>query len=69
MVPFPPQYWQNLTQEAKDLVKKMLEKDPKNRLSAAKALEHPWFKMNNGNNLQNLKLTFEEVDELVLTDE
>jgi serine/threonine protein kinase len=34
LVPFPPQYWTNLTHEAKDLVKKMLEKDPKNRFSA-----------------------------------
>jgi len=35
-----------LTSEAKDLVKKMLEKDASNRLTAAKALEHPWFKLN-----------------------
>jgi len=35
-----------LTSEAKDLVKKMLEKDANNRLTADKALEHPWFKLN-----------------------
>jgi len=46
-----------LTSEAKDLVKKMLEKDANNRLTADKALEHPWFKLN-GINLQNLKLNF-----------
>ncbi|CDW84831.1 protein kinase domain containing protein [Stylonychia lemnae] len=68
LVPFPPQYWTNLTSEAKDLVKKMLEKDANNRLTAAKALEHPWFKLN-GINLQNLQLNFQEVDELVLTDD
>ena len=46
----------------------MLEKDANNRLTAEKALEHPWFKLN-GINLLNLKLNFQEVDELVLTDE
>jgi len=34
IVPFPPQYWQNLTHDAKDLVKRMLDKDPSARFSA-----------------------------------
>jgi serine/threonine protein kinase len=31
--------------EAKDLVMKMVAKDPKNRVTASQALEHSWFKM------------------------
>jgi calcium-dependent protein kinase len=29
---------------AKDLIQKLLTKDPKSRISAKKALEHSWFK-------------------------
>lgn len=27
----------------KDLITKMLEKDPKKRITAVEAMEHPWF--------------------------
>ena len=30
---------------AKDLVSKLLEKDPKKRMTAAECLEHPWIKV------------------------
>ena len=36
--------WHEVTIGAKDLVKKLLEKDPKKRLSAGEALQHPWVK-------------------------
>ncbi len=32
-----------LSADAYDLLKKLLEKDPKLRISAAEALNHPWF--------------------------
>ena len=35
--------WQSVSEEAKDLVNKLLEKDPITRLSAQDALNHPWF--------------------------
>uniref|UniRef100_A0A7N0U635 non-specific serine/threonine protein kinase n=1 Tax=Kalanchoe fedtschenkoi TaxID=63787 RepID=A0A7N0U635_KALFE len=35
--------WPNVSDSAKDLVRKMLEPDPKLRLSASQVLEHPWL--------------------------
>ncbi len=40
---FPERHWHNLSNEAKDLISKMLEKDPQSRLTAKQCLEHPWF--------------------------
>lgn len=36
--------WPTISDSAKDLIKKMLTMDPKKRISAAQALEHPWLK-------------------------
>lgn len=36
--------WDSLSGEAKNLCKGLLEKNPKDRLTAAKALNHRWFK-------------------------
>ncbi|KAF5739323.1 hypothetical protein HS088_TW12G00528 [Tripterygium wilfordii] len=36
--------WPSISSLAKDLIKKMLTKDPKKRITAAEALEHPWLK-------------------------
>ncbi|PIN07675.1 Ca2+/calmodulin-dependent protein kinase, EF-Hand protein superfamily [Handroanthus impetiginosus] len=38
----PP--WPSISNGAKDLIKKMLTMDPKKRITAAEALEHPWLK-------------------------
>ncbi|XP_023003587.1 CDPK-related kinase 5-like [Cucurbita maxima] len=38
----PP--WPSLSPESKDVVKRLLNKDPEKRMSAAQALSHPWFK-------------------------
>lgn len=35
--------WDEISAEAKDLIKLMLEKDPKKRISAKDALQHPWI--------------------------
>ncbi|RID62126.1 hypothetical protein BRARA_E01219 [Brassica rapa] len=37
--------WPCVSESAKDLVKKMLTKDPKSRISASDVLEHSWIKM------------------------
>ena len=40
---FDPQYWDQVSDDAKDLIKKMLVVDPDKRLTASQALRHPWF--------------------------
>ncbi|CAH2078317.1 unnamed protein product [Thlaspi arvense] len=42
-IDFESQPWPSISESAKDLVRKMLTKDPKKRISAAQALEHPWI--------------------------
>lgn len=34
----------HFSENLKDLMSKMLEKDPKRRISAVDAMDHPWFK-------------------------
>ncbi|XVE94502.1 hypothetical protein REPUB_Repub02eG0014100 [Reevesia pubescens] len=36
--------WPSISEGAKDLIRKMLARDPKKRITAAQALEHPWMK-------------------------
>lgn len=40
---FPADPWAALSPAARDLVSRLLEKDPRRRLTAAAAAEHPWF--------------------------
>lgn len=39
--------WDNISDEAKDLVKKMLAHDQNDRLTAREALQHPWLSVCN----------------------
>ncbi|KAL6652234.1 hypothetical protein ACP70R_011159 [Stipagrostis hirtigluma subsp. patula] len=36
--------WPSISESAKDLIRKMLDRDPKKRITAAQALAHPWLK-------------------------
>lgn len=40
---FDPLYWAHISDDAKDLISKLLTKDPKERLSAREAKGHPWM--------------------------
>ena len=53
---FPEERWRNISNEAKDLISKMIVSEDK-RLSASQVLQHPWFNLlkNDKINLQNLK--------------
>eukprot|EP00752_Nemacystus_decipiens_P005344 g4846.t1 len=61
---FHPEYWQSISNEAKDLIRRLLTVDPKRRLTAAQAVTHPWLlskdadllNHNLGVNLEQLKL-------------
>lgn len=47
---FEEQPWPTLSSEAKDFVKRLLNKDPRKRMTAAQALCHPWI--NNSHNIE-----------------
>ena len=41
---FTSENWKNVSDDAKDFIKKCMTKESENRLSASSALDHPWFK-------------------------
>ena len=41
----PPEVWDMVTPEARDLIKRLLQLNPTERLSAEQALESQWFRM------------------------
>lgn len=43
-IDFENQIWPSISDSAKDLVRKMLTRDPKKRITAAQVLEHPWIR-------------------------
>ncbi|EER18131.1 calcium-dependent protein kinase, putative [Perkinsus marinus ATCC 50983] len=43
-IEFPEKWWGNVSEEAKDLIRHLMEKDCGKRLTAAEAWEHPWMK-------------------------
>merc|ERR1719453_1081795 len=43
---FPSPWWDNISVDAKDLVKMMLTVNPKKRISAKAAMQHDWMKTN-----------------------
>lgn len=54
---FDGEEWDEITKEAKDLIKKLICK-PEKRLTAQEALEHKWFrKALKGENSKKIKLT------------
>lgn len=42
-IEYPTNLWNKISENAQDLVKKMLEKNPDDRISAEEALNHNWF--------------------------
>ena len=44
-VSFGNKVWENISKDAKDLVKKLLSKDPSDRPTAKEAASHAWFKL------------------------
>jgi len=54
---FPEEKWKNISEEAKDLISKILIKQEK-RLSASQVLQHPWFNLIKDEKLSLTKLSF-----------
>merc|ERR1711918_244714 len=40
---FPSPYWDGISEEAKDLIRNLLEVDPNERYNAEQLLQHPWI--------------------------
>ena len=53
---YPGMGWNEISKEAQDLVRGLLEKDYSNRLTASQALNHPWFKNQLNDNSFNPKV-------------
>ena len=43
---FPEKEWKDVSDEAKKLIKKMLEKNPRKRITSLNALKDEWFNIN-----------------------
>ncbi len=53
---FPSPYWDNVSREAKDLIRNLLVIDHTQRLTAEQILQHPWL---SGNRYSNRLLNFD----------
>jgi len=42
-LPFHPKIWKHISAEAKDFCSSLMQKQPKDRLSASQAIRHPWL--------------------------
>eukprot|EP01105_Mastigella_eilhardi_P022488 TRINITY_DN5531_c0_g1_i2.p1 TRINITY_DN5531_c0_g1~~TRINITY_DN5531_c0_g1_i2.p1 ORF type:complete len:353 (+),score=121.94 TRINITY_DN5531_c0_g1_i2:91-1149(+) len=54
---FPPQEWDSISSEAKDFIRALLVVDPKQRLTATQALQHPW--LNKGASANSVQLNLQ----------
>jgi calcium/calmodulin-dependent protein kinase I len=47
-VTFHERFWKHVSETARDFIRRLLVVDPKDRMSAAEALNHPWMKGSDG---------------------
>ncbi len=52
--------WKHISHDAKDLVKRMLNLDPRQRISSSNILKHPWI--TNSESLPDIKLAIQDGD-------
>ena len=58
-IEFHPEYWDQVSDDAKDLIRKLLRKDPLERWSAEEALKHPWMTLDEADLSRNLGTNLE----------
>jgi len=58
---FPSKDWDRVDPKAKDLVKQLLVKDPKRRISAQMLLDHPWIKSGGSDVLLNTPININQM--------
>ena len=61
---FPPEEWDVVSKDAKNLIMKMLTYDPKKRLSAMEVLKDPWFSKYQGKKESNIQLAKSTLDNM-----
>jgi len=61
---FPIDYWKDISETAKDFIRKLLVVDPKQRLTGKTALQHPWLTGSAPNSILSVK---KELKDLVTT--
>ena len=44
---FDPEHWRDISKDAQDLIRLMLDKNPKTRITAEQCLAHNWFLIQN----------------------
>jgi calcium-dependent protein kinase len=62
---FKQSIWEDISNEAKDLINKLLELNPIKRLSAKEALEHKWFKKFNIKRDQKNKIKEKNLNQII----
>mmetsp|Transcript_11236 Transcript_11236/g.38336 ORF Transcript_11236/g.38336 Transcript_11236/m.38336 type:complete len:261 (+) Transcript_11236:263-1045(+) len=62
---FPSPYWDDISSEAKDLVKKLLQVNPAKRLKSEEIVEHPWISSRHSNSSSALLLQQEQLKKYV----
>ena len=58
---FGGEEWEDITSEAKDLIKLMLKKNPNERLTAEMCLRHKWFRMLDDTDKKNHNKNFKQI--------
>ena len=61
---FPPEEWSYISSSAKELIEKMLKKDPNHRISAAQALKDSWITDNTQKQSSKMRKRKESIAQL-----
>lgn len=59
--------WMKISNNAKDLVKKLLERDPKKRIKPSQALNHAWFLDSNRRKSTTVNMENQNVDPKIMS--